>query len=91
MTKLVYYGKWFRAFCKSFYKYWEARVPKAGTIEAWTRGCDRVTGAPKSNIVSRYDNSLLYASPVNSSIQDFLLVNYKFKDCRVEICSFSVN
>ena len=39
MTKLVYYGKWFRAFCKSFYKYWEARVPKAGTIEAWTRGC----------------------------------------------------
>lgn len=28
-----------KAFCKALYKYWKERVPNAGSIEAWTRGC----------------------------------------------------
>jgi hypothetical protein len=45
--------------------------------EAWTRGYDRVIGAPKSNIVTKYDNSLLYSAPVNTTIEDFKVSEYK--------------
>ena len=45
--------------------------------EGWTRGYDRVTGKPKSNVVTKYDNTLLYSSPVNNTSEDFITVEYK--------------
>ena len=45
--------------------------------EGWTRGYDRVTGKPKSNIVTKYDNTLLYSTPVNNTVEDFITVEYK--------------
>ena len=45
--------------------------------EGWTRGYDRVTGRPKSNPVTKYDNTLLYSTPINSTSEDFITVEYK--------------
>ena len=39
--------------------------------ESWTRGFDRVLPSVKSNVITTYDNSLLYASPINNSAQEF--------------------
>ena len=45
--------------------------------EGWSRGLDRVTPLIKSNIITNYDNTLLYASPVNESSEKFGMVEYK--------------
>ena len=39
MTSIAWYWKYFKAFTKELNRYWKNRVPRAGSIEAWTRGC----------------------------------------------------
>ena len=39
--------------------------------ESWTRGIDRVLDKLKSNIITTYDNSLLFSSPINTSVQQY--------------------